>query len=173
MFHERKNKYDAAEKVYSQKVNLKIESNCREARGFSFWPSCDFIFLVKTGSSGEHKVNMDKRSCSCLQFQQMKYLCANASAANFCSKQNIYDFVADKYTNENLKKPYSIPLDPVLVTDLIPQPILPSTVRRQSGRPKKIRIRSRNEGLESNITCSLCQQLGHNKRTCTRRSRRT
>ena len=159
-----------AETVYCQKVNAKIEANCREARGFSVFPSSEFLFLIRAGSSSDQIVNINIRTCSCLQFQQLKFPCAHASAAIFYSKQNIYDFVANEYANETLRQLYSIAVDPVLVNNLIIQPILPPIVRRQSGRPKKVRIRSRNEGLDSNITCSLCQQSGHNKRTCTRRS---
>ena len=43
---------------------------------------------------------------------------------------------------------------------LIFQSTLSLIVRSQSGRPEMDRVKSRNEDLESNITSSICQQLG-------------
>ena len=46
----------------------------------------------------------------------------------------------------------------------------PPKPRVLPGRPKKQRIRSRNEILESRQHCSICNELGHNQRTCDSRA---
>ena len=113
---------------------------------------------------------MVNRTCTCLQYQQLKYPCSHAAAAIFFYQKNIYDFVDFDYTVDNLKDLYSVAVDPIVAKDLIPQHLLPPLGRRPAGRPKILRFRSRTEGLDSNLRCSLCHELGHNKRTCARRS---
>ncbi|KAJ6807554.1 uncharacterized protein M6B38_170725 [Iris pallida] len=44
------------------------------------------------------------------------------------------------------------------------------TVRRKAGRPKKNRIKSREESTRD-LRCSTCLAMGHNRRSCTSQPR--
>ena len=171
MFHERCVKYNKSETIYCQKINNILENNVLLGRKFEVLPSSNSLFYIRGGRAGDFTVDLLNKTCSCLQFQQMHYPCVYAAATiNFCW-QDIHEYVSHVYKTENLKQLYSLSIDPILIDELVPQIIYPPVVRRLPGRPKKLRIRNRNEGTDSNITCSLCNQLGHNKRTCKRRKK--
>ena len=168
MFHERKLKYSDTETLYCQKINNILDSNVTIGRKFEVLPSSNSLFYIRCGRAGDFTLDILNKTCSCLQFQQMQYPCVHAAATiSFC-RQNIHDYVSHAYKTDNLKQLYSLPIYPILIDELIPQNVLPPVVRRLPGRPKKLRIRNRNEDSNSHVTCSLCQQLGHNKRTCKR-----
>ena len=173
MFHERSTKYKSSDTMWCSKVNKIIENNFNNGQQYEVLPSSDSIFYIKGGRSGEFKVDTINKTCSCLQFQQMQYPCIHAAAAISFSKQNLNDFDSGSYKSDKLIQLYAMSVEPILVSELDSQNVLPPIARRLPGRPKKVRIRNRNEGEESNITCSMCHQNGHNKRTCLRRSQST
>jgi hypothetical protein len=94
---------------------------------------------------------------------------------NFEAKnvQSIIDtHVSMFYNYHSVKMLYKENLCPVIISVLInDNKTLPpkSSLKRQPGRPKKIRLRKRSKfsnNDESTIICSVCHQPGHNKRTC-------
>ena len=81
------------------------------------------------------------------------------------------DFINEVYKRESLMKTYSHIIRPVTIENLELDDTNSPIVRKQAGRPKKVRLRNRSELVSaySPIVCSLCQQSSHNNRTCERR----
>ena len=114
--------------------------------------------------------------CSCGLWQEHQYPCRHACA--FFRKwldRDLNDILQNEvhgfYSYNFLQKLYTRNVIPVVLDSILydgsTKP--PLVFHKTSGRPRSKRIRRRSEFIdneESPVTCSVCHQRGHNRRTC-------
>ncbi|KAK9292820.1 hypothetical protein L1049_020800 [Liquidambar formosana] len=126
--------------------------------------------VFKVQSYPSISVDIRKRICSCYQWQLNGFSCAHAAQAVQKSGEKIYDCIEDYFHTHYYKSSYSQNIYPVPTVGIQDYPtdgdvILPPSLKKQLGRPKKKRIRSRGEKT-TQIRCGRCNKLGnHNKKT--------
>jgi len=145
----------------------------------------------------DYIVKLDSQTCSCRAWQSKGYPCSHALAIVLLRKEDPALYAKEFFTMDAFRKTYAAPIihphnddfnrplrytEPVeIINNSDDNPdshesdsdiILPPNTRRPPGRPKKRRIRHRNE-LEGEIgvrrqnqKCSRCKEAGHSKRTC-------
>ncbi|KAL2525111.1 MuDR family transposase [Abeliophyllum distichum] len=130
--------------VVCPKMIEKLQGYTDESRSWNIKRSSDTIFEVFSDPSV--CVDICKSTCSCFQWQ----------LNGFPSFRKSYEEVIHPIpTSMRLEYENSANFD-----------ILPPPTKRQPGRPKKRRIRSRGEQVRM-IRCCRCGKLGnHNKKTC-------
>ncbi|KAL0669044.1 hypothetical protein Bca4012_031748 [Brassica carinata] len=127
-----------------------MENNLEDARAYAVMPLSAFEFEVTLKTTGfRSSVNLETRSCTCLEFQKVGIPCRHAIAAAMFRDLQHSEFVADAYLkktwNETTKAvtlPVPDPQDlfiPSEVSDLI---MLPPKTKRPPGRPPTKRKRS-------------------------------
>ncbi|XP_033129421.1 uncharacterized protein LOC103846091 [Brassica rapa] len=122
-------------------------------------------------------VNLAVGSCSCREYDEIGIPCLHALAA--ASKVGFPSdaMVAPAYRVPTWRqgfagKNYPVPsVGGSQVGSSTTAELLPPAVRRPSGRPRKVRIKSRGEfkksgQLSSNRRCARCGQTGHNRTSC-------
>ncbi|XP_016485687.1 uncharacterized protein LOC107806082 [Nicotiana tabacum] len=109
-------------------------------------------------------VCMQKRKCSCKQFQVDEIPCPRAMAVLDYTHIEAPKYCSANYTKEYFKKTYEVPVNPLpdentwdLPTEVLDNMVLPPIVKGISGRPTK----SRRKGLYEymyieTVTCGLC-----------------
>jgi hypothetical protein len=134
--------------------------------------SSRFIFQVEYPNSPiRYIVNLTKKTCSCGDFQEYRRPCKHAiRATQFAGLNPFSPDIFDKiYHTSTYRQMYDKAFYPISIDDIEPDPdMLPPTIQKQSGRPKKQRIRRKQCSKETRpITCDICKQQGHhNKRSC-------
>jgi len=113
-------------------------------------------------------IDLVSKTCSCGEMKIFGIPCKHMAAVIVSEKLNFPDFVHPSYRTDTISALYNwrlFPVDPeTLISDGQTKPPL---VLKKVGRPKKRRIRSRGEvSEEDKVTCSKCNQRGHNIRTC-------
>lgn len=98
--------------------------------------------------------------------------CSHAAAALYRRKLKPFDFVPSYYTSQNYAAIYAqdiVPIEDLGEWDLPEDAhvINPPVYKRQAGRPKMKRYRSKSELFHPyRQRCSKCGNQGHNKRGC-------
>ncbi|VVA91703.1 unnamed protein product [Arabis nemorensis] len=93
----------------------------------------------------------EAKTCSCCEFQKLAIPCSHGVAAALRAKVKVDSLLADEYTNRYLKMAYSQSIYPTadvptgLRTTIADLKLLPPSIRRPPGRPRKTRITSRGE----------------------------
>ncbi|XP_056864002.1 uncharacterized protein LOC130511153 [Raphanus sativus] len=130
-----------------------MENNLEDARAYAVMPLSAFEFEVtlKTNGFGS-SVNLETRSCTCLEFQKVGIPCRHAIAAAMFRDLQHSEFVADAYlkktwneTTKGVTLPVPDPKDifiPPEVSELI---MLPPKTKRPPGRPPTKRTRGAGE----------------------------
>ncbi|KAL0306893.1 UNVERIFIED_CONTAM: hypothetical protein Sradi_6106600 [Sesamum radiatum] len=123
-------------------------------------------------------VNLRTRTCNCRVWDVSGIPCKHAALGIFHRRDSLESFCDSRFSKENYMKAYSYYIHPVPDPTFWPQDLeveptnlLPPIVRRMPGRPKKNRRKEPGEApnvvRRSNmVTCKVCNDLGHNKRTC-------
>ena len=127
------------------------------------------FFNVESRVAGraERVVDLDRRECSCKEFQDLGYPCVHACAAARSAHVDIAPLCLDERRVGSLRAVYEIGIIPVDMETVVPEDVEPPVFHRQAGRPKTKRIRKRHEGKRKRIVfCTICGQTGHNKRSC-------
>ncbi|KAL0447669.1 UNVERIFIED_CONTAM: hypothetical protein Slati_1894800 [Sesamum latifolium] len=111
-------------------------------------------------------------------FQLNGYPCCHACAAIGTKRAQIDDFVEECYKKETYLRVYSEMIHAVPgAKDYINtsfEPLKPPAMKKQRGRPKKLRRRGPDELSQSKVstrkglthTCTKCLEIGHNKNRC-------
>ncbi|XP_070020894.1 uncharacterized protein [Nicotiana sylvestris] len=82
---------------------------------------------------------------------------------------------SNKHFKDYMMKTYEFPVYPIpdesqweILEDVLGDAVKPPKVKVKPGRPKKMRIKGagESEAKRCNITCGLCGQQGHNRKTC-------
>ncbi|XP_060968631.1 uncharacterized protein LOC133036152 [Cannabis sativa] len=152
-------------KNYTYSLNLEVKA------------TTDYLFEV-TRMKESWKVNLEKRTCTCNRFQIDEMPCGHSVAVMREMNMDPYTYCSDYYTKKNWLATYSGTVYPIghqsewevpeEVKNII---VLPPHERVKSGRLKTLRRKAGWEKDQHN-KCSKCGELGHNKRTCSRRRRR-
>ena len=123
-------------------------------------------------------VDIEQRTCFCGLWDVSGIPCVHSIAALGSKGEQVEDYVHQYYRTESLAAAWEPCVYPTSGSNLWPQsnrdPILPPPHRRQPGRPKKLRKRERDEPrnpykmprTNTQIRCSQCGVLGHNKKRC-------
>ncbi|XP_048605532.1 uncharacterized protein LOC106354871 [Brassica napus] len=134
-------------------VDELMENNIEDARAYAVMPLSAFEFEVTLKTTGfGSSVNLETRSCTCLEFQKVGIPCRHAIAAAMFRDLQHSEFIADAYlkktwneTTKGVTLPVPDPQDlfiPSEVSDLI---MLPPKTKRPPGRPPTKRKRSAGE----------------------------
>ncbi|CAL8117861.1 unnamed protein product [Prunus armeniaca] len=114
-------------------------------------------------------VNLDKRFCSCYQWQLLGFLCQHAIQVIQHSGLCLYNFVDEYYKADFYRATYATPIFPIPDIEK-PHPgdvfLLPPHTRKHPGRPPTKRFKSSSE-TKRQVKCKRCGSCDlHNRRTC-------
>ncbi|KAL0864891.1 hypothetical protein Bca101_044009 [Brassica carinata] len=122
-----------------------------------------------------HRVDFDRKRCSCREFKMIAIPCMHAVAEAVNGKHDVESMVAREYTTAYWALAYAGSINPVNVstvaTDQPQMKLLPPSTRRPEGSPRKARFTSageiRNTGVfKRTRACSRCGGSDHNRATC-------
>ena len=111
-------------------------------------------YEVVNGNGMFHRVDLDKTTCSCKQFETLGIPCAHAVAAAIFARESVDSKVAVYYSNKYWGLAYSGSINPAEEANIEVYKfgvdgedghLLPPATRRPPGRPRKARIPSRGE----------------------------
>ncbi|KAK0580131.1 hypothetical protein LWI29_036815 [Acer saccharum] len=128
-------------------------------------------YLVK---DGEHDslVDIEKRTCSCREWDIFQLPCKHTIAVARFTKTNFNSFCHDYYSTSWLQTAYAPPINPVPYVSIWEVPeevkcmiVLPPKSKRQSSRPKEIRVPSAGEVTRIQH-CTKCGETRHNRLGC-------
>ena len=169
-FAERREKYasgnetDIAGKIMAKLVKRVEDGRKLEARRVS---GSVFDVQSRVGSDTSRTVDLERRQCTCMKFQDYGYPCNHACAAALLAGVDITSLCIDERRVGALRRVYEMGIIPVDIETILPIPLEPPLVQRLPGRPKVKRIRRRDEDRRKRIYfCSLCGETGHTKNTC-------
>lgn len=111
-------------------------------------------------------VDLEAKTCSCLEFDMICIPCGHAVAAAIHSNRRVDELVGEELSRNNWAAAYSLSINPA-GDEVAPTPeddtlasllLAPPNTRRPPGRPKKIRILSRGE-FKVCLACILTVSL--------------
>lgn len=173
------------------RIRAKIEEAKMKSRYCVTKPCIGEKFEVEVNDD-RFEVDLRGRTCACRQWDISGIPCSHAISCINYMKYEINWYVDDCFKKDAYERCYQFPLPTLNGKKMWPlsteEPILPPPFRKLPGRPKKqrnkqgenVEKRTRkgkamvNPNTNSNklakvgiiISCSNCQDLGHNKRTC-------
>ncbi|XP_074281764.1 uncharacterized protein LOC141606508 [Silene latifolia] len=162
------------------RIKAKLEKEKLEAAHCDVLPSHDHLFQVEHNLD-KLTVNLEAKTCTCKKWDMCGFPCCHAIAAIFFCHTEAEEFVEKCYKRDVYLKAYSPSIPPCEGERHWPRiecPLQPPFMKVGPGRPRKNRIKGPHEcpkkpgkltrhGIE--MTCSLCQNKGHNKRRCPNR----
>jgi hypothetical protein len=121
-------------------------------------------FTVFNKSVG-YVVDLNARTCSCLDWQDLQLPCRHALAAIAITSRPINDFVPPAYHISTYKQIYTGVTMPLELRDLdnFDQCNAPAAKRR--GRPSENPSTQRSKDASAQTHCSVCKQPGHSGRS--------
>jgi SWIM zinc finger len=163
--------------VLCPKVQAIIDKEKDEAIKCGVHPSSSTVFQVSYYLDTV-EVDLERRSCTCRKWDLRGIPCCHAIAAIFYVRKEVETFVDKCYSRDAYLVAYAGCIPPITGERHWPQvnlPLIPPPVKVGPGRPRKSRIRSKHEdpkrpgrltkhGVE--MKCTLCKEVGHNKRGC-------
>ncbi|KAK1353101.1 MULE domain-containing protein [Heracleum sosnowskyi] len=131
----------------------------------------DKVYEVTSIHSSVFTVDLNKKTCSCVQWQLRGFPCQHAVCALQQIRPNWIQYCAKYYSVDNYKITYAEGMIPLEGPDDWEEPrviIVPPLLIRKQGRPRKNRRKAYDETLHEKKPrcCSKCKQPGHNKTTC-------
>ncbi|XP_077237210.1 uncharacterized protein LOC143878882 [Tasmannia lanceolata] len=147
-----------------------LDRSCLYGSKFTPRPCSWNEYEVISSTNTDH-VDLEKRTCMCGLFQIMGLPCGHAIAAMGVNKLDKYRYCQDWFLASTYRTTYEEVIHPTLDRTQWPEPshvlevVLPPRIRRQPGRPKKVRME---RGLQfgEHHNCKSCGEPEHNKRTC-------
>ncbi|KAE8735657.1 hypothetical protein F3Y22_tig00000340pilonHSYRG01097 [Hibiscus syriacus] len=137
-------------------------------------------YPVSAGPSNQHAIDLENHSCSCRKWDLTGIPCIHDVSVTVLNNQRPEAYVHNSYFVTTQREIYSHFIQPMRgpnqwLIDTTYERVIPLTIRRPPGRPKKKRRKEANEPTNSHATmskkglmmyCSKCGQPGHNQRTC-------
>jgi MULE transposase domain len=165
LMYDRRTLYNNINTLFPRSTTTELENIRRTGRTLPVVRSSDTVFTIN-----DYAVDLSGpiATCQCGTSYQTGMPCIHIAAV----QTNLMDMVHPSYLTTTIRLVYAGIIPPTTVHDLVPDgETMPQAQRRQVGRPKVVRTRSRSEYLptESPYQCSACGFPGHNKRTCQRR----
>ncbi|CAA7044462.1 unnamed protein product [Microthlaspi erraticum] len=153
-----------------------MEKTFEDSTALAVRTICTMEFQVQEPYGESHTVKIIDGTCTCMRFQLLGIPCTHAIAAAVkidlpTDSMVSWGFYGETWTRGFDGKIYPVPsVGGGDILDSSGGDLLPPTVRRPPGRPKKLRIMSRGEfkkkGLHRGRRCTRCRRQGHNKASC-------
>ncbi|XP_018460138.2 uncharacterized protein LOC108831066 [Raphanus sativus] len=147
--------------------------------GYLVMPCLGWLFEVTLKPSGYScTVDLEKRNCSCLEFQKLGLPCRHAIAAASYRNMAYTSFVSQYHlkttwseTVKGIILPVPDPKDVDVPPEVLKIDLYPLSTKRTKGRPgvkRKLSAGDYPEGPRKKKAnkCSRCFMLGHKKTTC-------
>jgi hypothetical protein len=133
--------------------------------------------LFPTEPPVRHNVDVVKKTCTCGIWQDFQCPCVDAIAFFRHHQHLSFDAICSRHSSRFFTNDFqSLLLEnnllpPIIDTLAMDGCTLPpkETEKKQAGRPRKKRLRTRSKVIEkedSKIKCSICGERGHNMKTC-------
>ncbi|XP_019242596.1 PREDICTED: uncharacterized protein LOC109222731 [Nicotiana attenuata] len=147
-----------------KKYHEVLKENSYLSQKMTVRPSTDYVYVVMDAEQRRNIVCMQKRECSCKQFQVDEIPCPHAMAVLDYTHMEAPKYCSAYYTKEYFKKTYEVPVNPLpdetswdLPTEVLDNVVLPPIVKGKPGRPTKSRRKGLYEYLYTEtVTCGLC-----------------
>ncbi|KAJ8632911.1 hypothetical protein MRB53_026247 [Persea americana] len=176
-FHDRRKESNAWENVIVKKVDDEMKEIELKSRG------CALLFAGSdeyevNADDGRHAVFLHRHSCTCRQWQVSGIPCKHAVACILNRRERPEAYCAPCYKTTTLQATYVHVLHPIPHKEQWNKPAVydvhPPSNRRSPRCPRRNRRRDvdeepstgRQPTRKQKVTCALCKQLGHNRRTC-------
>ncbi|WOL00666.1 hypothetical protein Cni_G09379 [Canna indica] len=163
-------------------IRKKLEKFKEESQFCTVTPSGNLKFEVQCLDK-VHVVNLVIQSCSCRSWDLSGIPCNHVISCISWMKEEPEKYVSEYYKREVYLKAYANLLEPWRGKEAWPNvddpPVLPPKVKKMPRRPKKVSRREMHEDNRQStkytrsgakMTCKLCLQQGHNRRSCTLRA---
>ncbi|XP_026410549.1 uncharacterized protein LOC113305760 [Papaver somniferum] len=129
------------------------------------------IYEVTSIHNTVFTVDLEKHTCSCMQWQLRGFPCQHAICALQQIRPSWVEYCARYYSVDNYRTTYAPDMVPLEGPEDWDEPrtiIVPPLLIRKPGRPGKNRRKAYNETLSEKKVrcCSKCKLPGHNKTTC-------
>jgi hypothetical protein len=167
-FCERRERPQTSTDLTSQ-AKAGFEARYEKSRRYRVIPADENIVQVIDEDGKDWIVDLERRSCTCLMFQEHGGPCGHAIMAARARRVDPYALFSNAFTFSTYRYTYQASMYPVSVRELEPGPgCLPPLISRKRGRPKTTRVRKRERHQKKKTKCSnsWCRQEGHNKRSC-------
>ncbi|KAJ0255795.1 hypothetical protein HA466_0088470 [Hirschfeldia incana] len=165
--------------LVTPKVEELISRNFNVSTGFLVRHITKAEFEVRGKEGVPFCVDLERKTCSCLEFDMLHIPCGHAVAAAIHSNRRVDELVGEELSRNNWAGAYSLSINPA-GEEMAPTheddtlaslKLAPPNTRRPPGRPKKIRILSRGEFKRGVLgrkvrTCKRCGGKDHNRATC-------
>ncbi|XP_070673423.1 uncharacterized protein [Malus domestica] len=166
------------------KIQTKLNKARFSGRNYLAAHAGNLVFQVGTYLNDQYVVDVGNRTCSCRSWDLTGIPCIHACAALFHHRADLEEYLDEVYTKETYLRAYDYMIFPVKGNNMWPKstntPLLPPLVKKQSGRPKRVRrkgpemekkvVDPNNKQLASRkgktIRCSKCWQWGHHWNFC-------
>ncbi|PVU92317.1 hypothetical protein BB559_003758 [Furculomyces boomerangus] len=111
-----------------------------------------------------------RATCGCNYTKENRIPCPHICGVILLTGRPLSNYIDYKHTVAAHRELYNVPFIPVDTNELTTSSkIQTPIVKKLPGQNKKRRIRSRGEVVNSPTNlCSICENTGHNKRTCRR-----
>lgn len=176
----------AAGHIYSEMVMKSITKNINAAKSIKIreyshdrrvFEAVELAAPEDGGIAGDYKVDLNRRTCDCGEFQAFRYPCRHVIAG--CAHYHVqYEpYIDDVYLLDTISKVYGLEFNPIGHESTWPQyngdclcPD-PALRRPKKGRPKSTRIRNEMDLREKGQPkrCGICRTVGHSRNNCPNR----
>ncbi|CAI9298785.1 unnamed protein product [Lactuca saligna] len=162
-------------------IQLNLNEFGKDMRLWIVVPSGGDVFETRYGYNG-YKVDLANHTCPCNLWRLSGIPCVDSQAAINYVHKDPSEFISSWFHKDKYVATYIQNIQPVGGSNLWPvtefiKP-LPPLVRRMPGRPKVNRVKHASEledakypsqrlKVTRTVRCGKCQQLGHNKISCT------
>ncbi|CAD5313668.1 unnamed protein product [Arabidopsis thaliana] len=167
---------------FTKRAHLEIEKMIAGAGNCERYMARNNLYQIDVHGVSYY-VDMENKTCGCRKWQMVGIPCTHAACVIIGRREKVEDYVSEFYTKVMWRKTYKDGIRPVQGMPLWPRsnrlPVLPPPWRRgNAGRPSNhARRKGRNETASTSnnnkmsrakriMTCSNCQQEGHNKQRC-------
>ncbi|CAL9248039.1 unnamed protein product [Arabidopsis halleri] len=167
-------------RVVTPEVDKVLTKNLAKVRGSKVGNVSTWSYEIVGLFNGKHQVCLDRKQCTCKEYNKLKIPCGHAMLAATSVGQSYGSLVAHFYKTAAWRATYEGVINPELNLEDVVIPngiksgdIYPPRTRRPSGRPKQLRIKSIGEFPKSKTVkvkinrCGRCKKTGHNRTSCT------
>ena len=132
-----------------------FDTRYEKSRRYRAIPADENIVQVMDEEGKDWIVDLEKRTCTCLMFQEYGGPCGHAIMAARARGVDPYALFSTAFTFLTYRYTYQPPMHPISVRDLEPGlGCLPPLISRKRGRPKTTRIRKRERQQKKKTKCS-------------------
>ncbi|RYR33318.1 hypothetical protein Ahy_A10g047887 [Arachis hypogaea] len=156
------------------RIATKINKTTEDARYCKVKPAGGHRYEVYDGFT-RFPVNLVLHTCECKAWQISGLPCKHGAAAIIYIRGKVENYCDAYYHKDKYIIAYSGLHSPLPDLDTLDDTnVLPPPLRKLSGRPRKSRIREKDEDVPSNarristVRCSNYKDLGHNRKDCQR-----